>query len=196
MILRSSVLCPIDFSEGSRGALRYAGVIASHLGARLTVLAVDDPLLIEAAEFADAPVTVPEDTVQEMRKFCAATLAGQQLTGSDIELEVGAGKPAAEILRIARTGRCDLIVMGSHGATGFRKLFFGSTTERVLRETPVPCPGDPSRGQRPGATCGCAAHRPANPGSSRSDRRHTASTGHDRDGCRGVERSAALVARR
>ena len=39
MILRPSVLCPIDFSEGSRGALRYAGVIAAHLGARLTVLA-------------------------------------------------------------------------------------------------------------------------------------------------------------
>ena len=73
-----------------------------------------------------------------MRKFCAATFAGQQLTGADVQLEVGAGKPAAEILRVARNGRCDLIVMGSHGATGFRKLFFGSTTERVLRETPVP----------------------------------------------------------
>ena len=138
MILRPSVLCPIDFSEGSRGALRYAGVIASHLGARLTVLAIDDPLLIEAAEFADSSAIVPGDTIEEMRKFCAATFAGQQLTGADVQLEVGAGKPAAEILRVARNGRCDLIVMGSHGATGFRKLFFGSTTERVLRETPVP----------------------------------------------------------
>lgn len=53
-------------------------------------------------------------------------------------MEVAAGKPAAEILRIAREHGADLIVMGSHGSTGFRKLFFGSTTERVLRETTVP----------------------------------------------------------
>ena len=138
MISRPSVLCPIDFSAGSRGALRYAAVIAAHLGARLTVLAIDDPLLIEAAEFADSPATVLGDTTQEMRKFCAATFAGQQLTGADVQLEVVVGKPAAEILRVSRDGRCDLIVMGSHGSTGFRKLFFGSTTERVLRETPVP----------------------------------------------------------
>src|SRR5687767_6547559 len=41
-----SVLCPIDFSESSRGALRYAAAVASQLGARLTLLAVNDPLLI------------------------------------------------------------------------------------------------------------------------------------------------------
>jgi hypothetical protein len=66
MIPRPSVLCPIDFSAGSRGALRYAAVIAAHLGARLTVLAIDDPLLIEAAEFGDSPATVHEHAVQEM----------------------------------------------------------------------------------------------------------------------------------
>ena len=55
-----------------------------------------------------------------------------------MRLEIAAGKPADEILRFARERDADLIVMGSHGATGFRKLFFGSTTERVLRETTVP----------------------------------------------------------
>jgi nucleotide-binding universal stress UspA family protein len=39
---------------------------------------------------------------------------------------------------VARERACDLIVMSSHGLTGARKLFFGSTTERVLRETTVP----------------------------------------------------------
>jgi universal stress protein A len=138
MILRPSVLCPIDFSVASRGALRYAAVIATHLGARLTVLAIDDPLLIEAAEFAESAASAREDTLQAMRKFCAAAVAGTRLSGADVQLDVVSGKPASEILRVARDSRCDLIVMGSHGATGFRKLFFGSTTERVLRETPVP----------------------------------------------------------
>src|SRR5262249_5611776 len=48
------------------------------------------------------------------------------------------GKPAPEILRVARDRGCDLIVMATHGMSGVRKLFFGSTTERVLRETAVP----------------------------------------------------------
>ena len=39
---------------------------------------------------------------------------------------------------MSREKAVDLIVMSSHGLTGFRKLFFGSTTERVLRETSVP----------------------------------------------------------
>jgi nucleotide-binding universal stress UspA family protein len=43
-----------------------------------------------------------------------------------------------EILRVARERACDLIVMSSHGLSGARKMFFGSTTERVLRETPIP----------------------------------------------------------
>ena len=54
------------------------------------------------------------------------------------EYDVAVGKPPVEILRVARERSCDLIVMSSHGLTGARKLFFGSTTERVLRETTVP----------------------------------------------------------
>lgn len=138
MIRGPSVLCPVDFSENSRGALRYAAAIASHLGARLTLLAVNDPLLVESAQIAAGPSHLVEDTVREVDTFCRETLGGKVHAVGDVRLEVGAGKPAAEILRISRERGCDLIVMGSHGATGFRKLFFGSTTERVLRETTVP----------------------------------------------------------
>ncbi len=48
------------------------------------------------------------------------------------------GKPAGEILRVAHERSCELIVISTHGLTGIRKLFFGSTTERVLRETTRP----------------------------------------------------------
>jgi len=51
---------------------------------------------------------------------------------------VGVGTPAPEILRVGRERSCDLIVISTHGLTGTRKLFFGSTTERVLRETTRP----------------------------------------------------------
>lgn len=149
MILRPSVLCPLDFSESSRGALRYAGVIASHFGARLTLAAVNDPLLREAAELAAGPDHLVEDTVREIEQFFQSTLDGALQGIEDVRVEVATGKPAPEILRIARERSCDLIVMGSHGATGVHKLFFGSTTERVLRETTVPVLVTPGQDQGP-----------------------------------------------
>jgi nucleotide-binding universal stress UspA family protein len=137
MFLGTSVLCPVDFSESSRGALRYAAVIASGIGARLTLLAVNDPMLLEASELTAGGSHLAEETVREVKKFVRETCE-QSALPSDLKLQVATGKPAPEILRHARDLGCDLIVMGSHGATGFRKLFFGSTTERVLRETTVP----------------------------------------------------------
>jgi universal stress protein A len=138
MEIRPSVLCPIDFSESSRGALRYARAVAAHFGARLTVLAVNDPILGEAAALAGRDIHLPEDTAQEIDRFVQQTCEHLPGDGVDVRREVATGKPASEILRVSRDRSCDLIVMSSHGLTGFRKLFFGSTTERVLRETAVP----------------------------------------------------------
>lgn len=138
MVRSPSVLCPIDFSDNSRGALRYAAAIASHLGARLTLLAVNDPLLLEATQLAAGPGHLVEDTVREVETFWRQTFDGKLHADGDVRLEVAAGKPAEEILRMSKERGSDIIVMGSHGSTGFRKLFFGSTTERVLRETTVP----------------------------------------------------------
>jgi universal stress protein E len=135
--LRPSVLCPIDFSESSAGALRYASAVATHFGARLTLLAVTDPLLQEVDQF-EGSADLAEDTARELERFFAQTFAERPHGVLDVRMEVTSGKSAPEILRVSREQGCDLIVMSSHGATGFRKLFFGSTTERVLRETTVP----------------------------------------------------------
>jgi nucleotide-binding universal stress UspA family protein len=138
MTLSPSVLCPIDFSEGSRGALRYAGAIAAHFHARLILLAVNDPLLTEAADLAGGSASLKDDTIREMQKFFRQVFGPRAKAFADVQFEVASGKPAPEILRVSRERECDVIVMASHGSTGFRKLFFGSTTERVLRETARP----------------------------------------------------------
>jgi nucleotide-binding universal stress UspA family protein len=132
-----AVLCPIDFSDSSRGALRYAVAIARHTGATLTVLTVLDPLLSEAAEIEVAPGYLPDDTAIEIERFYRATFV-EPPAGLKVHFEVAMGKAAAEILRVAREQQANLLVIASHGLTGFRKMFFGSTTERVLRESPVP----------------------------------------------------------
>jgi nucleotide-binding universal stress UspA family protein len=132
-----AVLCPIDFSEFSRLALAHAVAIADHFAARLIVLTVDDPLLIEAAAAAGFVPSPADETLGELQRFCAETLASFHGPRT-IEYRVAVGKPATEILREAREPGVELIVMSSHGRSGIQKLFFGSTTERVLRETSVP----------------------------------------------------------
>jgi nucleotide-binding universal stress UspA family protein len=132
-----SLLCPIDFSEYSRQALAHAAAIAGHFGARLIALSVDDPFLTEAATAAGFTPSPAEETRRELQRFCADTLVSFSGPAA-IEYSVRVGKPATEILREAQDRHVDLIVMSSHGRSGMRKLFFGSTTERVLRETSVP----------------------------------------------------------
>ena len=141
-----TILSPVDFSDASRGALRYAGVLAEHFGGQLIILTVEDPLLTEAISLATGSDWNPEDTRQETARFTASVLGQGR---PSVEFEVAVGKPANEILEVARQRRCDLIVMSSHGLTGARKLFFGSTTERVLRETSVPVLVSPASGQGP-----------------------------------------------
>jgi nucleotide-binding universal stress UspA family protein len=134
---RPSVLCPIDFSDASRAALCYAAAIAGHFGAVLTVLAVDDPLVADAAP-ACGRAWLAGETARELRRFAAQTLEQSASAAMTVAFRVAEGAPAPSILRVAGDVGADLIVMSSHGRSGVRKLFFGSTTERVLRETTVP----------------------------------------------------------
>jgi len=136
MTTRPRILCAVDFSEASRGALRYAAILAERFESLLTVATIDDPLLasIDMARPSPRP---SDDTCRSLQRLVADTL-GDRRTALQIDYVVGIGRPPDELLRIAREPRADLIVMSSHGLTGIRKLFFGSTTERVLREADIP----------------------------------------------------------
>ena len=134
----ASVLCPIDFSGASRVALCYAAAIADHFDARLTVLAVDDPLLAEVAAVTGRVPSLRSETERELHKLVAETLPPRPRAAKPIDLRVDTGKPAPQILQGAKDVAAELIVMSSQGRSGARKMFFGSTTERVLRETGVP----------------------------------------------------------
>lgn len=147
MNVRPSVLCPVDYSDASAGALRYAAAIAEHFITRLIVLTVDNPPSAVPMDLAASVQWTRTTSQQELARFVASVFGDDAATLAMCEYEVAVGKPAIEILRVARECSCDLIVMSTHGLTGVRKLFFGSTTERVLRETTVPVlvtpPADP-----------------------------------------------------
>jgi nucleotide-binding universal stress UspA family protein len=148
MMSSPSVICSVDFSEASRSALRYAAAIADHFGARLTVLAVDDPILCAATATVGVP-SLASETERALRRFCTETLPTVGSGPKMMEFRVAVGIPAAEILLEAHRLQADLIVMSSRGRSGIRKIVFGSTTERVLRETSVPVLVTPTDGPAP-----------------------------------------------
>lgn len=127
-----SVLCPLDFSEGSRAALHAAWRFVRQFDGVLHVLFVEHPLLAAAAREA----SIGHDLTEELAQFVAET-PGQEGPPQPV-LHVLTGDPADVIVALADRERVDAIVIGTHGLTGIRKAFFGSTTARVLRRTTRP----------------------------------------------------------
>lgn len=144
MVQRPSVLCAVDFSEASRGALRYAATVAEHFFAGLTVVTVNDPFLINAANSAVGEGWLEKETQQALEGFVHDAFPGRTPQVARLQLRSEVGRPAAEILRVAAETHADVIVMSTHGMSGVKKMIFGSTTERVLRETHLPVIVTPS----------------------------------------------------
>lgn len=149
-----SILCPVDFSPHSRDALRHAVSTAQRFGGRVTVMFVEDPLLTAAAGGSPAGQLIARTKI-ELERFVTRSIATLRPLQNDIAQVVATGNPAAEILRTAKHLRSDLIVVGTQGLGGFRKLFFGSTTEQILRRVAIPVLAIPpskrsrSKGARP-----------------------------------------------
>ena len=136
------VLCAVDFSPPSADIVRHAVACAS--GARpdgggrasLTLLHVVEPLLVQAAA-----MTVDAGQLQRESRQALAALASSEAStalAQPASLDVRIGLPHVEILAAAADTQASLIVLGTQGQTGAARLFFGSTTQRVLRETVTP----------------------------------------------------------
>jgi nucleotide-binding universal stress UspA family protein len=139
MALFTHILCPVDVSGSATRALRYAAALARQQGAHLTVLTARPPLPapgIWAAPTLPLPPQLPgerEQTFEAFQQFVQRTA-----TLPDVRVLLQDGPVVGEILREAREWPADLIVMGTHGASGLERLVLGSVTERVLRGTTVP----------------------------------------------------------
>jgi len=143
--LFTSILCPVDFSSHARQALRYAAEIARRSGASLSAVFVNDPLLAEAAAAAYDKRELARRSERELRLFVGRVVGPKVRTG--VTCSVFLGDPPTEIVRLVRRGRTDLVVLGTQGLSGASKLFFGSTTERVLRKASTPVLAIPPNGK-------------------------------------------------
>jgi nucleotide-binding universal stress UspA family protein len=132
------IIVPIDFSEHSEFALEVASNIAKKYNSELIVL--------HMLELSNAIITAGEDTLNEEAVFYLK-LAEQKfnsfldkpyLEGVKVTPIVKHFKVWSEVNDVANTHNANLIIMGSHGASGIKEVLVGSNTEKVVRHSDIP----------------------------------------------------------
>jgi nucleotide-binding universal stress UspA family protein len=142
MINWKKFLCATDFSDSARRALEVTFQMAQLCRGRVIAQHVVSPVPVPGSPIGPGGLvgSIRFDTVlyqKELLKSARARLEELvgELAGKDVETEivVGIGPAAGEIVRLAEKKKIDLIVVGAHGHTGFRRWVSGSTAEKVVR---------------------------------------------------------------
>ena len=131
------IVCPVDFSDFSRRALGFGVAIARWYGVPLTALYVQPVADPVPALFAGLATAMPERTslsTADRHQLHREVEALLPKDSSDVTVScaIAEGRVANEI--IAEAGSTDLIVMGTHGRSGFERYVIGSVTDKVLRK--------------------------------------------------------------
>jgi len=138
------ILVPTDGSKLSAKAIRTAARLAKLCGAKLTGLYVIPsyiaPVHAEGMTYGMvSPRSYKELTGKEAKKALAVVEIEAQTSGVDAsKISLTADQPWRAIIGAARSKRCDLIVMASHGRRGLSALLLGSETEKVLTHSTIP----------------------------------------------------------
>lgn len=148
------ILVPTDMSEFADQAIRYAGLLASRLGSRITLMYADEAYFpIDIIEFPlGYALEHSSETTTKFHERLRET-ATDLLPNLRVETTIVRDTPSHAILRTANNARADLIVMGTHGRHGWRRALLGSVTETVLHQGDRPLvtvtPGIFTAAQRP-----------------------------------------------
>jgi nucleotide-binding universal stress UspA family protein len=132
------ILCPVDFSEASEHAIKYAIALARIHRADLTALHVCAPPLTTPVLPPAGSGSQAADEVRLLGTEVAALFEDATRRGLRVDAVVGCGQPAREILTRAADLPADVIVLGTHGAGGFEHLVLGSVAEKVVRKATCP----------------------------------------------------------
>jgi nucleotide-binding universal stress UspA family protein len=143
----ANILLSTDGSDVARKGVKDGFTLAKALNAKVTVITVTEALPVDEGS-GHASGWIP--SLKEIAGFHAgcngragkvldeARVMAEQIGVSAEFLHVANSHPATAIIDTAKSRGCDLIVMGSHGRRGLRKLFLGSQTSEVLADGSVP----------------------------------------------------------
>lgn len=137
------ILAPVDYSLNSRASLGYAARLADELGASLSIVHVwdrptyvSDSLLVgHGTDRRPLGDLIRENAEREMKEFLATISLPDSVVHQEHLLS---GEPARTLLKHLETEPHDLLVVGTHGRSGFAHFLLGSVAERLVRYSPVP----------------------------------------------------------
>lgn len=133
------ILLAVDGSPVATRAARFVARLSSRLKEipEVVLLHADEPLLKSVAiELGVQGVAKYHADNSKFALKAAKAVLNRAVVAYDEESLVG--NPAETIVKFAKSARCDLVVMGSHGRSAFKSLFLGSVTTKVLAHSPVP----------------------------------------------------------
>jgi nucleotide-binding universal stress UspA family protein len=132
------ILFPTDFSACANNALEHACMIAKHFNAAITVLHVY-PIPIAASD-VPTELIIASQFKEDAEKNMAALKANLQISYPSLAIQTvaSAGDAASEINYYLKENPCDIIIMGTTGAGGLKRLAVGSTAASVLNHARVP----------------------------------------------------------
>jgi nucleotide-binding universal stress UspA family protein len=134
-----SILVPTDFSPASDIAFRYAiDMAVTQRSAIHMIHALDEASFATAYPdgFYVEPPGLRDQLMAESKKRLQPMVAACAAAGVAATAETVVGRPARMIVEIAKARATDLIVMGTHGRSGFAHMVLGSVAERVVRTAP------------------------------------------------------------
>jgi universal stress protein A len=133
------ILVPVDFSDCSKKALRYALALAREHSGSLDLLYVAALPSYGPVDYGPMDYgNLQEEMVASATKELAKTIAEEIGKAVPAEAIVRSGVAAREIIDVARTLPADLIVVSTHGRSGLKHVLLGSVAEQVVRHAPCP----------------------------------------------------------
>lgn len=131
------ILVPVDFSDHSREALRYALDFAQRFGSKVALIHVIEQV-VYPGDWVFAPVTVPQfvesqsdDFVSRLREFAGAA-------GDAIIPVVKVGRPWQQVVEVANKRKSSMIITATHGYTGLKHVLLGSVAEKIVQHAHCP----------------------------------------------------------
>jgi nucleotide-binding universal stress UspA family protein len=148
MVRFRRILCPVDFSVSSERAAMSAARLAAAYGASLKLLHVVSPVVPTGYTLSIDTTRLMETVERASQRRLNGLIQKLPPSGVKVLSELRVGNVVDEVNRLIETYSPDLIVMGTHGQRGFTRWIIGSTTERVLRHSPVPVLTIPASGTK------------------------------------------------
>ena len=136
-----NILVPTDFSEQAENALKVAAQFAKTYNADIYLLhMLELPMQLIDPTSNNNSQNLPESLffMKLAHKRFEEVLASDYLEGVTVHETVHFHEAFDGIMEVSKEHNCDLIIMGSHGATGFKEMFIGSNTEKVVRYSEIP----------------------------------------------------------